>query len=312
MRMRLAWLGAPCLFLAAACSSSANAPTVASASGHTSYAVGYADELDGATKAFTDAQAREKTLSSGFGAYVDQLKKPDWTKVESVVDDSDEAGKSADFADAANDATYVKAFWDDEKGDITARVNAAAQDKLKESNCAGDVAGPITYALNDAIRKRLQKRLRARNDAFVVIERNRVALGPQNTGTLEKLADDVAEASYDVHVLFVLQRARLQRLVADRADVKKTLDRYVKEETELQAEPGRTDAEKKASADRVAAANKEKAAIDDVAARAEATSKDMDKAIDAATKDYDDALKALQAKIAERKKAEPPRGPNAT
>ena len=302
--MRVMRIACPLLLLVAACSSSAKAPSVASAGGHAAYAVRYDEELGSATKAFGDAQTREKTLSSGLGAYVDQMKKPDWQKVEVVVDDSDEAGKSADFADAANDATAVKSFWDAEKGDITARVNGSAQDKLKESGCNADVvAGPIAYAMNDAINKRLQKRLRARNDAFVVIERYRTSLGP-NAAPLEKLADDVSEASYDVHVLMVLQRARLQRLVADKGDVKKTLDRYIQEETDFQAEPGRTDAEKKASADRVTAANKKKAEIDNVAAQAEAVSKDMDKSIDEATKDYDDALKSLKAKVAERKKAE--------
>jgi len=296
-------LASPLLLLAAACSSSSGkAPVVASAGGHDAYAIRYDEELTTATKSAADAQTREKTLTGGFGGYVDQLKKPDWTKVDVVIDDSDDAGKSADYADAANDGTGVRAFWESEKGEITARVNSGAQDKLKESGCSGDVSGAISYSLDDAIKKRLQKRLRARNDAFVVIERNRTAMGP-NAAVLEKLADDVAESSYAVHVLMPLQRNKLQRLVADKSDVKKTLDRYIKEETDLQAEPGRSDADKKASQDRVTAANKKKAQIDDVSAQAEAAAKDMDKSIDAATKDYDDALKALKAKVAEKKKS---------
>jgi hypothetical protein len=299
----------PLLVLLAACSSSAKEPAVASAGGHAAYAVRYDEELGSATKAFTDAQAREKTLSSGFAAYVDQLKKPDWQKVELVISDSDEAGKSADFADAANDATAIKSFWDAEKGDITGRVSGSPQ--VKEAGCGSEGAsGAISYALNEAFNKRLQKRLRARNDAFVVLERNRTALGPQNVAPLEKLADDVAEASYDVHVLMLLERTRLQRLVSDKDDVKKTLDRYVQEENELQAEPGRTDADKKASADRVTAANKKKAEIDNVAAQAQSVVKEMDKSIDTATKDYDESLKALKAKVGDRKKGDATKAPS--
>lgn len=292
------------LALTTGCSSSAKAPAVAAAGGHAAYAVRYDEELTGATKAFADAQAREKTLSSGLAAYVDQLKKPDWQKVEVVIDDSDDAGKSADFADAANDATAIKNFWDAEKGEITGRVAGSPQ--VKESGCSSEAGNnAIAYALNEAINKRIQKRLRARNDAFVLIERNRVSLGA-NAATLEKLADDVSEASYDVHVLMLLQRQRLQRLVADKSDVKKTLDKYVQDETAFQAEPGRTDAEKKASADRVTTANKHKGEIDNAAAQAEQVVKDMDKSIESSTKEYDEAFKSLKAKVAERKKAEPP------
>jgi hypothetical protein len=97
----------------------------------------------------------------------------------------------------------------------------------------------------------------------------------------------------------------VKRLVADKDDVKKTLDRFIKEESDFQNEPGRSEPEKKASQDRVAAAQKSKSELDGVTQQAEAASKDMDKAIDAATKDYDDALKALKTKVAAQKKAAP-------
>ena len=79
----------------------------------------------------------------------------------------------------------------------------------------------------------------------------------------------------------------------------------MKEETAFQAEPGRTEPEKKASADRITAANKSKGEIDEAGAQAERLSKQMDAAIDAATKEYDTALGALRAKIAEKKKGQP-------
>lgn len=290
----------------AACSSSGKGPVLASSAGQTNYAVHYSEELAASTKAVGDAQAQEKALYAGFAARVDELTKPDWDKVQSIIDDSDAAGRSADFADAHADADAVRGFWERDKDVITGKVVGNVQHTVKEASCTADVAGPTAYALNDAITKQLQKRLRAKNEAFVTLERYRASLGPQNLAALEKLADDISQASYDVNVAMPLERVRLERLAADKGDVKKTIDRFVKDETAYQAEPGRTDAEKKASADRVAAATKTKGEVDAAAAQAKSTLERMDAAISASKKDYDEALKALRAKVAERKKAEPP------
>ena len=305
MRNRHRALALLALVTALGCSSAGKPPATAASGDHTAYAIGYSDEIAAATKSIADVQAKERQLIAGFPAHVDEMKKPDWEKVETVISDSDEAGKSADFADAQGEAIAVRSFWDAEKNEITARVNGNAQHTMKQAGCTAETAGPISYALNDAISKQLQKKLRSKNEAFVVIERYKSSLGPQNVASLEKLADEIAEASYGVHVLMVVQRNRLQRLVADKEDVKKTLDRFIQEEQAFQAEPGRTEPEKKASQDRIAAANKNKAELDRSAQQAEAVSKEMDKSIDAATKEYDKAIDDLKAKVAEKKKAEP-------
>ncbi len=305
MRMGHATLVLPIAVILGACSSSGKAPVLPSSSGQAAYAIHYNEELTSATKAVADAQARAKTLSSGFMAHVDELRKPDWQKVETVIDDSDEAGKSADFAEAQGEATAVRTFWDSEKNEVTGRVNGSAQHSMKQAGCSADTAGPIAFALNDAITKQLQKKLRSKNEAFVVIERYKTSLGPQNVASLEKLADEISEASYDVHVLMILQHGRVKRLADDKNDVKRTLDRFIEEETSFQNEPGRTEPEKKASQDRVTAAQKSKAEIDGVGQQAENVSKEMDKAIDASKKDYEDALKAITSKVADKKRSEP-------
>lgn len=292
----------------AACSSSTSSgrPALPSSADQTAYAMGYKDELQTTSKNVADTQARAKELDAGFAKHVDELKKPDWTKVETIVTQSDAAGRSAGLAGAQDDAQVVKAFWSSEKNDINARVAGNVQHTAKEAGCSVDVGGAAAFAMNDAINKQLQKRLRSKNDAFVVIERYKTSLGPQNVAALEKLADEIAEASYTVNVLMPAQRSTLQRLADDKSDVAKTLDRFVQAETAFQGEPGRTDAEKKASADRVTAANKSKAELDATAAQARDQLKDLDKAIEAAKKEYADALAGVKAKIAERKKAEPP------
>ncbi len=215
-RSRIAGAALPLALLAIGCTSSGTTPVIASSGGQASYAMHYNEELSSTAKGITDAESREKTLSSGFAAHVDELRKPDWEKVETIVEDSDSAGKSAGFADAAGEANAVKSFMESEKTDLNNRIAGNAAHAAKQAGCSGDIGGSMAYAMNDAVNKQMQKKLRSRNEAFVIIERYKTSLGPQNVASLEKLADEVAEASYVVHVNMNPRKERLKKLASDR------------------------------------------------------------------------------------------------
>jgi hypothetical protein len=293
--------------LLAACSSNSNkGPVIASSSGQASYAVRYSAELSDATKRVADDESNAKTLSAGLDAQLGGLKKVDWNVVAQVVDDSDAAGKSADFVQARGDLESVRSFWTEEKDPITKKVAGNAQYAAQQANCTNaDVAGAVSFSLNDSFDKELRQRLRGHNDAHVVIDRQGAALSKDDQAALEKLEDDVAEASYLVHVDIVQQRERVRALLADAEEVRKTLERFDQEESTYQAQAGRTEAERKASQDRIDVAMKAKSGIDAAVEQANAMMKDVDARIDAATKDYEDKLKALKDDIAQRAKSAP-------
>jgi hypothetical protein len=291
----------------AACTRPEREPVLASSAGRPAYALRYADELAATTRVNGEDQQQAQKLEAGFATRADELKKPDWELVRAVVDESDAAGKSADFHDAHGEVDAVRTFWANEKATIDAKVAGGAQYVVKQATCTSgctnlDVGGPAAFAMNEAIEKQLQKRLRTSNDAFVLVEREHTTLGAQNAAALEKLADDVAQASYLVHVELVLHRERLKRLLADKTATRTTLERFEKDEGAFQSQPGRKDAEKKASDERIAAARKSQAAIDGAVVQAEAAVSAADKTIAAATKDYDTALNALRDKIDQKKK----------
>lgn len=292
--------------LLAACAREDKGPVLASSAGQPTYALSYVDELAGSVRAVGDAQDQEHKLAANFPARVDELKKPDWDLVRAVVDRSDAAGKSADFFDAHGEVDAVRTFWTDEKSTVDGKVAGSAQYVVKQASCTSgcpslDVAGPAVFALNESMEKEIVKRLHASNDAFLLIEREHTGLGPQNTAALEKLADEVAQASYLVHVDIVVHRERLKRMISDASDVKTTLEHFVQDEQAYRAQPGRTEADKKASDERVAQAIKTESQIDGAIAQAQAAEKGSDEAIAAATKDYDDALKGLRDKIDQKK-----------
>src|SRR5439155_4469262 len=128
----------------------------------------------------------------------------------------DEAGRSRGYASRRKETEQVRTFWEEERNPITGRVAGAAQNKVTEAKCENaDVSGAVSYALKDGVDKQIEKRLRAKSDAQVLVDRYKTTFGQANAAIVQKLADDVAAASYIVNVGLVEDRNRLTRLLAE-------------------------------------------------------------------------------------------------
>jgi hypothetical protein len=290
----------------AACSQQKPEPQVASSADQASYAVDYPQDLDAATTNFAARQDDVKAATGRFDGYADQLKDPKSIPVAiEVVDAADASGKSWAYVERSRELEGVSGFFDAEGKDIAGRVAGAANYAGKEKSCDPSVGGAAAGAIKPAVGKSIEKRLRDRNEAFAVIERYKSSLPKADVAVLEKLADDVARASYLAHVELVEHKNRVRRMAGEASSVKKTLDGRIKFEQQWQAEAGRSDADKKASNERIEAANKAKAQVDASVQKAnDADQKGaMDQAVKDAQKSYDDALASLEKKLKEKSKA---------
>jgi hypothetical protein len=291
------------IFGCLACSAATPEPQVASSAGQTNYATDYPAALQALANAQVNGEGSIKTLTADFTKYPDQLKDPPWPRVLAIVQQADEAGRSAAYADREKETEHTAAFFADERDEITRRVAGAVQFAAKKKEYDFDAYGPVAGSLKEGVDKGLEKRLRAVSDAQLTIDRYRETLGKTNAAALEKQADSISLASYLTYIRLPGVRAQTLRLVAEADQVKGTLDRAVQEEQSFQAEAGRSAAEKKASADRVARLQDAKGRIDTSVAEAQALSKDQEQRNANAKKEYENALEALKKAISAKASA---------
>jgi hypothetical protein len=293
---------------AIACSSSSNKePAVASSAGQSNYAVRYPSSLDALRADYGTKRQDSHALVGNFARYPDELSGSAPEDVWPVLQGADEAGRSGSYVQERRSLEQVRTFFNEEKDDIGRRVAGSADYVAKQKGCANvDVGGAANAALKDAVDKRIEKRLREHNEGHAALERVRHKLGKERADKLEKEADEVAEASYLVHVGLPDVKARLNAQLAEADQVKKTLDGALASEGQYQATAGITEADKKASNDRVTALNKSKGEIDGVVAQGQELSKRIDADIKEAQKEYADAFAALKARWQSPGSAPPP------
>ncbi len=293
------------LLAASGCTQSTQqGPHMVSSARHQSYVEDYPATMESTMKSTVDHETRAKATIEAMPGYTKELKGADASRVLTIVNAADESGRSVGYVQRARELQATSTFFEEEREPLTRRVSGATQSKVKEKEpqCAtasadADIGGAVSYSLKDGVDKQIEKRLRNRNEAHAILEHYRTSLGKDNVADMEKQADAIAAASYTVYVALLDDRARLQSLLAERSEVATSIDRVLEEERVYQAEKGRTEQEKKASADRTAALMKGKATLRAFTDDAEKLQKSLDEQIPQFQRSYEDSLKTIRAQL---------------
>jgi hypothetical protein len=262
------------------------------------YAARYPEQLESTRARLAEEKSQAQTLSGGLAGRAKELKAPlDSVLVLRIVDAADDAGHSEAMRAAHAEARAVRTFWEEERGTIGARVNNAVQQKAEEAKCEStELTSSVPYALREGVDKQLERRLRARNEAQLVIERNKVALGQPNSAALQKLTDDIAMNSYLVNIALVEDGNELSRMLSERRQVQRTLEDAIAEE-QAYGKSAQSAQERKHSNERLAEYTKSRDALANATTNAEGEIKTADEQVRAARSEYETALDALRDEI---------------
>lgn len=313
LRTRFTRAIAPLLFVATvvACESKDDKrpPEVARNTDHVAYATEYPDRVDRVTKELDEQKARAVELCGQTEGYADKVEDPtDYKLVGDVYDAAEASGKSGNYVERQRENRAFSRMMEENDGEIGKAVMASVHGAAQHDNCPnpGNVAGGAKAGLKRGVDKRTETRLRDANEGHRVIERNQDALGKKNVPALETQADEIAEASYIANVELVELQYELERLIEEHDKVLRTLDDEIKEEKKLQDKKGTSDADKKASEDRVKELEESKEKVEAQKEALKEQKKNKEKAKKEIKQVQDDckkSRKALDGKLDEKSKA---------
>jgi hypothetical protein len=284
-----------------ACSAPKPEPEYATSATHGHYAREYPEKLTAVTKDFSDRRAEARKIMGEWGQYPGKLKDPNWARVQEIYERAGEDGRSYAYVARLKRVEGASLFFEAERDEINRKVAGSVAFTAKKKGCDESVAGAAPPALKDAVEKQLEKELHEASEAQQLIERYRGELGKENAAALEKQADDIARASYLVHIELVEGKLRLVRMVGEADQIRKTADDAIAAEKAYQSGYKKiTDAEKKASEARIAELTKAKAGIDAAVKQGEAVIPTIEDEIKKIQKEYEDALAALLAQVKEK------------
>lgn len=256
--------------------------------------------VDRANKNIRGHETKAKEKIATLPTAADKIADTDWALVLEVVEASDDAGKDGGYAAEMRDLEIAQAFFEDEKDDFTKKIGGAVQASAK--GCEVDAWGAVSSGMKRAMQEAVEDRLKENNDAFLIIERNKDALGKKNIAALETMASDIADASYTVNVAMPNAKKELEDMVAVSGSARAEIKKYIDEENAPPKEGAKTTPEsEKSKKDRLKIAEERLTLLDAAEADAKANLADLEQRTKDLQKSYDDAIAALKDAIKAKK-----------
>jgi hypothetical protein len=293
------------ILLATAACSSEPAPRYPSSANEAGYAEGYPTQLSATRTSFAEDEALARQNMTQLQAEPDQLNNTNFALVRQIVEKSDAAGRSGSFARQMEEVEHVNRFFKEEKEAINQKVGGSVQYAAKQKECPADLYGAATGALDKAVEKQLEERLRAHNDAHRLIDDHEEELGKANKERLQKFADQVAVTSYITNVRLPRASQDLKHQVDEAATVQSTLDRTQNESKAIMDDPNATKSAKAAAQIRAQKAAAARVGLDAEIQLSRDAVKDMEQRVTTVQGEYKQAVEALDDKLEQKEKAAP-------
>jgi len=296
MRRTIAGILVCSTLLAIACTRSNELPPLTTPStAKPAYATRYSETL-AATRGSIDQQENKANRTMGeMSQFASTIETKDWRHVRTVYQLADAAGRSSDYSDRYEQNDAVSTFFAEEKQEIQNGVVGSAQYAAKQNTCKdpNQVGSSALYGLNKAVEKSLQNRLRDRDEAHDYIAGHQGVIGEKAADKLKEQADKISETSFIVYVGVEKNRRRLQTLVKESADVKKTLQRAAEQDAAMSTDATQPEADRKAAQSRASAENESLAKTDAELQQAQHVLTELEQRSKKLHTDYELALKAL-------------------
>jgi hypothetical protein len=284
---------------ASGCASNQLQPTVVSSADTTGYAVRYPEALAAEAASFAAHKRQAHELSSRLGAPLRELRPgDDRALLLRIVDQADADGRRESFARAQRTDRTLRAFWDEERGPISARVAGATQKQVSEAHCTvADTQPAVQQALRAGYDRQLERRLNAHSEARTMLDRYRTRFSAATFAAMERLVDDIALDSYLVNVALVEDVNALNQRVSELDAVQATLQRSAEQEQALQ-KSGQKGPEQKATEERLQQINASRSALAASRDKAQRELSDHQAQLQLARDEYARALTAVKTSLA--------------
>jgi hypothetical protein len=216
------------------------------------YALAFPASLHNLVSTFEAREAEVRRILAAVKNLTPDAAGTDKASLRAMLEAAHREGRGSGYVDARRQYDAANDFFSDTKEELLKKPLGNAQYAVRQRGCDVDVATPLNKNIDEVYAKTILARLRKASEAHRMLERFREVLPKEKITLLETRLDEVAFASYVVGVEMPDIDARIQRMVGEGPEIKKTLDRAALEEDAWKAMPNRSPTEVKAAEKRAA------------------------------------------------------------